>query len=86
MDENFSTLESLYERLVPALKSKENELHKNHMIYITKQDIWNFCYNTKWRGGENLTLADLVNDILNSDNTEIDEFLRNDRKNKEEQN
>ncbi len=79
MEENFKTLEDLYERLVPALKAKETELHQNHMIYITIKDIWNFCYQTKWKGGSELTLCDLVDDILNSDNFEIDQYLRMER-------
>lgn len=76
MDEKFSSLESLYQRLLPALKSKENELHKNHMIYITKNDIWNYFRYNKWNEGRHLTLFDLVDDILNTDNNLIDAYVR----------
>ncbi len=76
MEENFSSLESLYERLIPALRSKKKELHQNHMIYLSEKDIWKFCYETKWKKGKDLTLADLVDDILNSDNNQIDEYIR----------
>ncbi len=79
MEEIIESLDRLYERLVPALKSKELEMHKNHMIYITKKDIWNFFYHTKWKKGMDLTLADLVDDILNTDNFEIDEYVRKER-------
>ena len=77
MDEKFSSLESLYERLLPALKSKEKELHKNHMIYITYEDVWNYLRLTKWNRGVNLTLFDMVDDILNTKNDLIDEYVQN---------
>lgn len=76
MDEKFSSLKSLYERLLPALKSKEQELHKNHMIYITKRDIWDYFRYNKWNEGHHLTLFDLVDDILNTDNDVIDDYVR----------
>ncbi len=80
MDEKFSSLESLYKRLLPALKSKQKELHQNHMIYITIEDIWNYLKNTKWNRGVNLTLFDMVDDILNTKNEYIDEYVIERRK------
>lgn len=88
MDEKFSSLESLYERLLPALKSKEKELHQNHMIYITHKDVWDYLRLTKWNRGVNLTLFDMVDDILNTKNDLIEEYVRNiktkERKNNEQ--
>ncbi len=81
MDETFSSLEELYERLLPAMKSKLRELHHNHMIYINVEDIWKYLRNNKWNPGVNLTLFDMVDDILNTDNNLIDEYVRNTRKN-----
>ncbi len=81
MDETFSSLEELYERLLPAMKSKLRELHHNHMIYIKVEDIWKYLRNNKWNRGVNLTLFDMVDDILNTDNNLIDEYVRNTRKN-----
>lgn len=75
MDEKFSSLKELYERLLPALKSKKEEMHKNHMIYISEIDIWNYFRETKWNKGLNLTLFDMVDDILNTDNLLIDEYI-----------
>jgi hypothetical protein len=76
MDETFSSLEELYTRLLPALESKKRELHQNHMIYIDVQDIWSyFCIN-KWNRGVNLTLFDMVDDILNTDNQLIDDYVQ----------
>lgn len=77
MDEKFTSLEELYTRLLPALKSKEKELHLNHMIYISYEDVWKYLRLNKWNRGVNLTLFDMVDDILNTDNNLIDEFVRN---------
>lgn len=79
MDEKFTSLEELYKRLLPALKSKEKELHQNHMIYIKKEDIWKYLKEKKWNRGINLTLFDMVDDILNTDNLLIDEYVRKER-------
>jgi len=76
MDEKFSSLEELYARLLPALRSKENELHQNHMIYITRKDIWQYFCSMKWNHSVNLTLYDMVDDILNTENYLIDDFVR----------
>lgn len=84
MEEFIESLDLLYERLLPALKSKKLEMHKEHMIYITMDDIWNFFYQTRWKKGSNLTLADLVDDILNTDNFEIDDYVRRERKKEDE--
>ncbi len=79
MDEQFSSLEELYQRLLPALKSKEQELHQNHMIYIHINDIWQYFRLNKWNRGVNLTLFDMVDDILNTNNEEIDDYVRGQR-------
>ena len=79
MDEKFTSLEELYTRLLPALKSKEKELHQNHMIYISYEDIWRYLRLNKWNRGLNLTLFDMVDDILNTDNNLIDEFVRKEK-------
>lgn len=81
MDEKFTSIEELYNRLIPALKSKKMELHKNHMIYISVQDIWQYFRTCKWNKGINLTLFDMVDDILNTDNNVIDDFVRKNKEN-----
>jgi len=75
MEEQFSSLESLYERLLPALQSKKRELHMNHMVYINEKDIWEYLRIQKWNRASNLTLFDMVDDILNTDNNLIDHYV-----------
>ncbi len=76
MNDKISSLEELYARLLPALKAKQSELHKDHMIYITPKDIWHYFRVNKWNQVVNLTLFDMVEDILNTNNEEIDLFVR----------
>lgn len=67
MDIEFSSVKELYERLIPALKTKEQELKRNSINYVKKEDIWNYLKITKWKGAKNLLLHQMVDDILNVD-------------------
>lgn len=67
MDIEFSSVKELYDRLTPALKTKEQELKRNNINYIKKEDIWNYLKITKWKGAKNLLLHQMVDDILNVD-------------------
>lgn len=76
MDIEFSNIKELYERLKPALQTKVNELKRNDLDYIKKEDIWNYLKQTKWIKANNLLLYQMVDDILNLDNYEIDEYVK----------
>ena len=72
----FKSVAELYQRLLLALKSKKKELHFHNFKYITELDIWNYLKETKWQNHQNLTLHDMVNDILYADNEVLDEKVR----------
>ena len=61
MIEEFKSQEELYQRVSPALKFKvrEFELEKK----LTELEIWNFL-SKKWKLSNNLTLYDIVDDIM----------------------
>ena len=63
----FNSAKELYERLLPALKSKMKLLNKNGFSYIKEKDIWDALRNTKWQKTYGLELCDMVDDILNTD-------------------
>lgn len=67
MDIEFENVQELYERLKPALKSKELELKRNGINYIKQEDIWNYLKKEKWMGAKDLLLHQMVDDILNTD-------------------
>lgn len=76
MDIEFNNVKELYERLKPALNTKVTELKRNDLDYIKVEDIWNYLKESKWVSANNLLLYQMVDDILNLDNNEIDEYVK----------
>lgn len=67
----YKSQKELYEGLIPALNVKVKYLRKANHKDITKEDIWSYLKETKWRNSIDLTLADMVQDILHTDNSEL---------------
>ena len=59
----FKTIDELKERLMPAIRMRQEALKKEN-IEVTTDDIWNYFVSI-WKKNSNLTLADLVDDLLN---------------------
>ncbi len=76
MDDNFGSLEELYERIKPALVTKRREMLRNGYVYIKEEDIWNFLKEIKWRSSKSLALHEMVSDVLNCENDLIDNYLK----------
>ena len=76
MDVMFNSLEELYKRIRPALKTKKEEMKRMGYIYIKEEDIWNYLKENKWINSKNLLLYQMVNDVLNADNMLIDKYLK----------
>ena len=76
MDLEFETLEDLYRRIKPALNTKKEEMHRNGYPYIKEEDIWNFLKEVKWVRAKNLLLYEMVADVLNAEEEQIDNYLR----------
>ncbi len=74
-NDEINTLTDLYNRLLPALKTKKNEMHKLKYLYVSEKDIWNYIKDNKWCNMHNLTLFDMVSDILNTSNDEIGAYV-----------
>ena len=77
----FKSLTELYERILPALKSKTREIHKKGMDYIHEEDIWNYLKNYKWTSSRALDLGDMVNDIFQVELNELDRYVKSELKN-----
>jgi len=80
-DIKFKSLKELYDRILPALRSKAKELNKNGFKYIHEEDIWNYLKTYKWTGAKDLDLGCMVNDIFNIDDTFLDKYVREEIKN-----
>ena len=79
MDElKFKSLEELYKKLIPAFNVRVNDLKRNKINGITREDIWNYLKNNNWIRREYLTLGEMVDDIINvSDKDLIDYKIKN---------
>ena len=75
-DIKFKTLNELYERLLPALRSKKKELNSSGFNYIHEEDIWNYLKSYTWKNNNNLTLDKMVDDILNTSNQEFENYMK----------
>lgn len=76
VNENFKTLKDLYKRVLPALKTKVSELKRGKIAFLTEEDIWNYLRRGKWKNETDLTLLDIVNDILFIDEREILSYMQ----------
>ena len=87
MDIEFNNIKELYDRVYPALKSKVKELKKNKITYIKEVDVWNCLTHLKWKSTKGLLLSDIVDDILNIDNSIIEDYVKEEiKKTKKESN
>ena len=73
----FNSLEELYNRLLPAMETKVNELKLNRIKYINVDDIWEYLKKNKWCKSKDLTLSECVDDILNTSDAEYKRYLKN---------
>ena len=81
MEVTFQSEQELYQHVMPALHAKRMDLKRHQLPYIKEEDIWNYLKITKWSKSVNLTLAEMVNDIIHTDNKDIDIYLRKTKKN-----
>lgn len=77
MEFTFNTKEELYIRVKPALSAKLQELRRLNFKEINEDDIFNYLSINKWNKSHNLTLSDIVSDIIHADNKKLDEFVKN---------
>lgn len=76
MDIEFHSVKELYDRLLPALRTKKNEMLRVGYSYVKEEDIWNYLKQVKWQNASNLSLYEMVNDVLNTDNDTIDSYMK----------
>ena len=71
----FKNITDLYNRLKPALRSKVKELKIRHKLVIKEEDIFRYLSDYKWIKSNDLTLHDMVDDILCLDNETIINYV-----------
>ena len=75
----FTSQKELYQRLIPAFNVKLRLLKESNYKDITKTDIWNYLKDNKWCKSIDLTLAEMVNDIIHADNKAIEIYIKNNK-------
>lgn len=80
MEVNFNNLKELKQRITPALNTKVKELKQSNILYVTNEDIWEYLKTNIWPNKTDLTLYDIVNDILKLQPDIIEEFITKRRK------
>lgn len=73
---SFNSIEDLYKRLLPAMKTKISELKRDGFNFIECLDIWNYCIENIWKNKRDLRIYEMVDDILNIDNLKLEMFTR----------
>ena len=61
----FNTEQELYDRILPALTCKISELNRKGISFVKEKDIYNMLKSSKWIKDSNLTLSEMVSDIMN---------------------
>jgi len=74
--QEYRSVKELYEALIPALNVKLRMFKNNEYKYLKKEDIWNYLKDTIWINSVNLTISQMVSDIINVDGTNIDSYLK----------
>lgn len=75
MDEfKFNSINELYNRLLPAMETKKNDLLRNTKVLISEKEIWGYIRYNYWNKKSKLTLGEMVNDILSTPDHELIDY------------
>lgn len=78
----YKTEKELYDSLKGAFNVKLRMIKDNY-DYIKMVDIWNYLKLNKWCKDKNLSLSEMVNDIMTVEIEKVDIFLKKQIKNEE---
>ena len=77
MNDEFQSVEELYQRVRPALRTKVHKLEKRGITFVSEDDIW-ILLMEKWKNAKGLTLFDVVHDIMHLDENVFLDQIKND--------
>lgn len=64
----------LYKNLLPVFNVKKRLILHSKYKNITNEDIWLYLIETKWKKSHNLTISEIVNDIITIDIEKINKI------------
>lgn len=71
----YHSQEELFKKLHGAFKVKLRMIKRKY-DYIKMVDIWNYLKINKWSKDKNLSISEMVNDIIDVDIDKVDLFLK----------
>ena len=71
----FTSQLELYKKVLPAFNVKKRLVLNSRYKHITNENIWLYLINNKWKNSINLTLSDIVNDIITVDLEDVNESM-----------
>lgn len=71
----YNSEKELFKDIEGALKVKLRMI-KGKYDNISMQDIYSYLKINKWRYDKNLTISEVVNDIINVDITKVDAYIK----------
>ena len=80
MDYECTSVLDLKARIKPALDSKVKEMQRKNIKYVNQDDIFEYLRNNVWPLKKNLTLYNIVDDILNTNNEVFCDYVVNKKK------
>lgn len=75
MEKKINSQKELFNRLLPALRTKKHELIASGIKIVNEYDIWNYNKVANWVTSSELTLATMVDNILNTENNVYEEYV-----------
>lgn len=75
MENRFNSQTELFNKVKPALRTKKHELIRNGIRIVKEIDIWNYNKEYNWRKAKGLTLASMVDDILNTNDKAYEDYV-----------
>lgn len=75
MEKTINSQTELYKKVLPALRTKRHELMLNGIKIVKEIDIWNYNKEYNWKNAKNLTLASMVDDILNTSDKSYENYV-----------
>ncbi len=75
MEKTINSQTELYKKVLPALRTKRHELMLKGIKIVKEIDIWNYNKEYNWKNAKNLTLASMVDNILNTSDKSYEDYV-----------
>lgn len=75
----YTSQKELYEALIPAFNVKLRMFKNNEFSFLTKKDIWDYLKDNVWVNSVNLTISQMVSNIINVEGSKIVNYLKSKR-------